>query len=247
MLKRTLQTRYLLLASLCLFAYQACSGTPDAASQASTAAVSSFDGCKPGAGISGSPKTIEDAVALINSLPKPVTVACFIAALDRPLKANLSSSTSSAQPAVGSRSPRIFIVIDKLNISAVPDGIGQDVVEFSYMVSETMSVKAELQFPILNNVLPQEPYSRIRYGTATSCGICHGVESRYTGITFADAFYSVAFQPQKGSRISLDSLRSENAKCNSTAEPKRCAIISAFLNRGSVQNYDFPSVMPFFF
>jgi hypothetical protein len=235
------------MASLCLFAYQACSGTPESATLSSAASVSSFDDCKPGAGVSGSPKTIEEAVTLINSLPKPVTVPCFIASLNRPLKATLTNSTSSAQPAAGNRSPRIFIVIDKLNISVVPDGVGQDVVEFSYMVSETMSVKAELEFPILNNVLPQEPYSRIRFNSATSCGICHGVESRYTAITAGEAFYSIAFQPQKSSKVSLDSLRNENAKCNSAVEPKRCAIISAFLNRGTVQNYDFPSIMPFFF
>lgn len=228
---------------------QGCSGSSpqsSAQSSASTAA-SSFDDCKAPAGVSGSPKTIEEAVTLINSLPKPVSVACFVAALDRPLKASLSNSTTSAQPAGGTRSPRIFIVIDKLNISVVPEGLGQDLVEFSYMVSSTMSVKAELEFPIIENVSAQTPYSRIRYNNATTCGVCHGFESRYSDVAFAEAFYSLAFQPQKNTKVSLDSFRSEVAKCNPSIEPKRCAIISAFFGKGAVQTYEFPAVMPFFF
>jgi len=248
--KKTLQAhnQNLLLAPLYFFALLGCSGQSEVATPSSTSAsTSSFEDCKPAAGVSGSPKTIEEAVALINSLPKPVTVACFVASLDRPLKASLTNSTTSAQPSVGSRSPRIFIVIDKLNISVTPEGLGQDLVEFSYMVSETMSVKAELEFPVMDNLTAQAPYSRIRYGKATTCGVCHGVESRYVNVAFAEAYYSLAFQPQKNTKVSLESFRSEAAKCNAAAEPKRCAIISAFFNAGTIQNYEFPSVMPFFF
>lgn len=115
------------------------------------------------------------------------------------------------------------------------------------MVSATMSVKAELEFPIVDVVSAQTPYSRIRYASATSCGVCHGVESRDVDISFAEAYYSLAFQPQKASKVSIDSLRNEASKCNFAAEPKRCEIISAFFNSGSLQNYDFPSIVPFFF
>lgn len=205
------------------------------------------ENCEKPAGVSGSPKTIEEAVSLINSLPKPLTVSCFIASLDRPLKASLTNNAVSGQPAAGTRSPRILIVIDKLTIAVVPDGAGQDLVEFSYMVSATMSTKAELEFPILDTVSARAPYDRVRYNTGTSCGICHGIESRYTEIGFAEVFYSKAFQPQKSSLVNIETFRAEVAKCNPAAEPKRCAIISAFFGKGPVQNYEFPAVIPFFF
>ena len=34
--------------------------------------------CTPPDGMSGTPQTIEDAVALLNALPKPTSVACFV-------------------------------------------------------------------------------------------------------------------------------------------------------------------------
>lgn len=239
----------LVVTLLFVLVHQGCSDSSQVASvsSASTSATASFEDCKPPQGVSGSPKTIEEAVTLINSLPKPVSVACFVAALDRPIKANLTSNSNSAQPAVGTRSPRIFIVIDKLNISVVPEGIGQDYVEFSYMVSETMSVKAELEFPIIENVTPQTPYSRIRYNKGTACAVCHGIEARFADVTFTEAFYSLAFQPQKNTRVGLETFRGEVAKCNPAVEPKRCALISAFFSQGPVQNYEFPAVMPYFF
>src|SRR5262245_6264496 len=42
-------------------------------------------GCSPANGVSGKPANISEALILINTLPKPVTLACFIEALDRPL------------------------------------------------------------------------------------------------------------------------------------------------------------------
>ena len=58
----------------------------------------------------GSPDSIGDAVALINALPKPLTIACFVSALNRPLNLNLTTSTISVQPAIGVSNPRIFII-----------------------------------------------------------------------------------------------------------------------------------------
>ena len=208
--------------------------------------LSSKKSCKAPLTVSASPKTIEEAVSLINALPKPVTVACFIASLDRPLSATLTDNPFSGQPAVGYRSPRIFIIIGALTISVVPEGLGRDLVEFSYMVSETMSVKAELEFPVANILSPSAPYDRVRYNKGTSCGVCHGAEFRYSQVGFAEAFYSKAFQPQKFSIVGIDTLQDESAKCNAAIEPERCAIISAFLSNGVIRDYEFPSVIPFF-
>ena len=59
-----------------------------------------------------SPKTIEQAILLINSLPKPASVLCFIQALQKPLKIAGTYSNQSAQPATDS--PRFFIFQDDL-------------------------------------------------------------------------------------------------------------------------------------
>lgn len=52
-------------------------------------------------GISAAPSSIAAAVALINALPPPVTVACFVESLDRPLQVVATASDLSAQPAAG--------------------------------------------------------------------------------------------------------------------------------------------------
>src|SRR6185436_10338181 len=52
-------------------------------------------GCKPATGVSGSPRTISEAIILINTLPRPTTLACFLEALDRPLSLYMTMSTSS--------------------------------------------------------------------------------------------------------------------------------------------------------
>ena len=41
--------------------------------------------CRPPAGVSGYPKTTQAALDLLNALPKPTSVACFVESLDRPL------------------------------------------------------------------------------------------------------------------------------------------------------------------
>lgn len=200
--------------------------------------------CAPPPGISGTPKTIEEAVSLINSLPKPVTIPCFLESLDRPLYATLTSSEQSAQPAVGERSPRIFIIIDKLFISIALDGRGQDFVEFSYRTSVDMTIKAELEFPIVQEVPASKPYDNVIYGYGTSCNVCHRQERPVASISFAQAFESKAIPPSPDTLVDLNVFKREAKKCISSLEPERCAIIQAFLGFGEVRSRNFPSDMP---
>lgn len=200
--------------------------------------------CQPGAGASGSPKNIEEAVALINSLPKPVTVDCFLESLDRPLKVSLTNSEASAQPAAGTRSPRVFIFIDQLLISVVPAGLGSKMVEFSLLTAADKSIKGELPFPVQQELELKAPYEHIRYGSGTICASCHGVEQQAPQITFTQAFISKAVQPSWTSRVGLTDFRKEYTYCDFKKEPERCKIIRSIFGFGEVKNQDFPAAMP---
>lgn len=208
--------------------------------------LSSTENCKAPSGVSNSPKTIEEALALVNSLPKPVTVPCFLASLARPLKMSLTNNVLSAQPANGNRSPRVFIMNDQLLISIVPEGVGQDLVEFSLITASDRSIKAEIEFPVVDVLPADAPYKQVLLGSGTICRSCHGNETRATQVTFTEAYESVAFQPPMGSKVDIEAFRAEVALCDPKAEKKRCEIIDALFSNGEVQSQDFPADMPFF-
>jgi len=212
-----------------------------------TALGSTDRGCVPPVGISGSPKTIEEAVSLINALPKPVTVPCFLESLDRPLNVSLTNNEVSAQAAVGSRSPRIFIMIDKLFISVVPEGLGRDFVEFSYLTGSDMSIKAEVEFPVVQPVSAKDPYDSVLYGNGTSCSFCHKGERRSSLVDFATAYESRALQPAEDTLVDLEMFRKELPICNFQKEPERCEMIKALLTHGEVRSRRFPASIPYNF
>ncbi|HET6281050.1 MAG TPA: hypothetical protein VFH73_08790 [Polyangia bacterium] len=201
--------------------------------------------CLPPAGISGAPTSIAGAVALVNSLPRPVTVGCFLESLDRPLAASATVSFFSLQPSTGRRSPRIFLFFDPLVMSIVPEGRGTHAVEFGQMVSDTNSVKGELGFPIVEEVTPAAPFDRVRDLTGdapvTICRGCHADESRYDGIDYAQAFTSVAFRPLPRNQVTVQDLRSERRSCDSALEPERCAFLRSLFDHGEVMARDFPA------
>lgn len=207
--------------------------------------LSSSNPCSAPQNISRSPKTIEDFVALINALPKPVSVSCVLESLERPLDVTLTQNSISAQPAAGRNNPRIFIMIDKLFISVVPDGMGAKVIELSYLVSDTTSIKAEIPFPVLSELSPDAPYSHIlQSNSTTTCSVCHGSETRVESITFAEAYASTAFRPPANSLVPLEEFKLQDQSCNFDLEPERCAIIRAFLGHGEVRSKSFPLTIP---
>lgn len=200
--------------------------------------------CSTPSGVSGSPKSIEEAVALINALPKPVSVPCFLDSLDRPLKVSLSNNPNSAQPASGARSPRVFIFSEPLIISVVPEGFGGNVVEFSVLTAPDMSVKGELPFPVSADVPPEAPYTEILLGSGTICATCHRNETRAFNIPFANAFVSQALRPRPDTVVSVESLRQQAVICDAVAEPQRCAVLRSLFGGGGAKAHDFPSSMP---
>jgi hypothetical protein len=204
--------------------------------------------CRPPAGLNGSPQTIEEALALLNALPKPTTAACFVESLDRPLTAYASNSIFSAQPALSSKSPRVFLKVNRLWISVVVDGPGSYLIEFSHLEPDDLrSIKGEVATPINEALVPSAPYDRVRYGSGTGCGLCHYGEEQSSSVSFAQAFTSAAFRPRSDTRVSLDTLALERQACDWKLEQHRCEMLSALFDGGPVVEEPFPSSMPTFF
>ncbi len=191
------------------------------------------------------PQTIADVVTLINALPSPVTIPCFLQALARPLKMHATVSLISAQPSAGARSPRIFLFSDGMRISIVPAGAGSPLLEMGEIRDEERSLKGEILFPVTTPLSPQAPFERILFtANITRCGFCHPVEQPDPTITFASAFTSVALRPLETYAVSVDSLSNELATCDPTAEPDRCAMLQALFDQGVPIEQPFPPDLP---
>lgn len=205
--------------------------------------------CKPPAGTTGSPQTIEQAVALLNALPKPTSVACFVESLDRPLIISATNSPFSAQPAFSNKSPRVFIKTGELWSSIVIDGDASELIEFGYLIPGTLrSIKAELHLPLHAPVTPGAPYERVMFGTTgTSCGLCHSDEQLEQVGDIPNVFSSVAFKPRSDTRIGLEGLRLEAETCSWQAEPARCEMLASVFGFGAVVEGAFPESMVTFF
>jgi hypothetical protein len=200
--------------------------------------------CRPGAGVSSAPGSIAAVVALVNALPHPVSLPCLLESLDRPLLLDAARGSISLQPGVGTRSPRLFLFVGPLIMSVVPEGRGHELLELGEQVGGNLSLKAELAFPIAEALTPAHPFDEVRAEGGTTCGVCHGGETRAETITFAEAYVSSAFRPRTGSRVSRAALADERQRCDAAAEPARCAILGALFDHGEVEAQAFPTTFP---
>lgn len=195
-------------------------------------------------GVESRPQSIEEAMLLADSLPKPLTVACFVEALDRPMKVIASTDFISAQPAAGADAPRIFVFYDQLIISFVPDGEGSHVIEFGEERPFAMSVKAELNMPVTGAVTPELPFEHITAEGGTTCGGCHAAEVRDDLIDYAEAYSSEAIRPALSQTVRLDGLEEAAGRCDPAESPERCEIFDALFYRGELSDADFPRSLP---
>jgi hypothetical protein len=198
--------------------------------------------------VSGRPSTIDETVALINALRGTqggtVTLPCFIESLDRPIGMHAAASIFSAQPAVGRRSPRIFLFTEGLSMSIVPEGIGLPFLEMGQLTSAYRSIKAELEFPVSQTLTRESPYQRLAFGRVTGCGVCHRDEMPVFGIK--DAVESDAYRPRPELDVPVDEVRTQHAACDAAVEPTRCKLLGALFGNGPVQHQPFPPEMPTF-
>jgi hypothetical protein len=205
--------------------------------------------CQAPEGTSGAPRTIEETVQLLNGLPKPTSVACFVESLERPLDAFATKSVFSAQPALSAQSPRVFLRKGLLWTSIVIDGESSSLIEFGYMMvgERLQSIKAELALPLAAPVPPSAPYDRVREGEGTLCGACHFGERKVPELTFAEVYASEAFRPRPESYVSIEQLRHEAERCDVKAQPQRCEMLAALFDGGPVTETIFPESMLTFF
>ena len=190
--------------------------------------------CKPSPGLSGSPTSIAEAVALLDVLPAPVTVACFVESLDRPLRIIATASPLSAQPAVDVASPRILIRNGTLTMAVVPAGMGKRLLEFGEDAGEGRTIKGEVELPLERSLRASAPYDRVlaTEGKGTSCGVCHDDEAPAPGLR--PGLASEILRPTPEFEVPLDDLRQAAARCSSDDDDERCALLTALFDHGPV-------------
>ena len=215
--------------------------------------------CAPGPNATGAPRSIEQVVDLINSLPKPVSVACFVESLDAPLKIFASNSVASLQLSTGPEDPRWFIFSLPLIMSVTSDGPGAELLEMGVLEpGNRRTLLGELRMPVEAEIKHALPYERIGQDLGTTCGFfCHQNEARDPSITFAKAFVSKAIRAAADSEVTLASLRDVLSRCKppsgtaartsaatSAGTSARCELLHALLVTGRGQREDFPADMP---
>ena len=192
--------------------------------------------CRPALGVSGAPTTISEAIILLNTLPKPVTLACFLQALDRPLTLYMTKSDDSLQPSPGARSPRTFILNGDLEMSIVFDGAARNTLEFGYRPESARSIKAEIEFPLTADVSERRLFDRVQVTERTTrCGACHVGEAKeeFPGFPLG-VFASDVIMPFDMDAVTIDSMKAEAASCDPAAEEYRCGLLSALFDQGEV-------------
>lgn len=196
--------------------------------------------------VTGSPRTIGEAVEFINALPRPLTLECVLERLERPLAVTGTSSVVSLQPAVGLHSPRVFLFFgEALVMSVNVDGEqGFDLLEFGETIAPARSIKGEVAFPVEAPLALSAPFGRVieRGKSNTHCAICHRHEASVPDYPLAFASNALRFPPEQ--EITLDTLRDEYERCDPLAQPRRCARLTALLGHGPVESVPFPDDLP---
>lgn len=188
------------------------------------------------AALAGPVKTIAAGVERLNALPPPVDGPCFVASLPRPLSVVATSGVTSAQPAASRASPRLFLMLDGVVASVVPEGDGSRLLEFGEWVTTTRTLKGEVALPVTEPLAPDAPYQHVLYSQpATTCALCHRGEEPHP--TIAGAYVTAAFKPQKGTTVStLELSVSHDACVEAGDETGRCALFHALFDFGTVRD-----------
>lgn len=195
--------------------------------------------------VTAAPRTITEAVALINALPRPLALDCFLERLERPLAIAATSSIVSLQPAAGAHSPRVFLFTGEFVMSITVGGDhGFDLLEFGEPVGMHRSIKGEIAFPLDAELVTAEaPFTRILESSGgTKCGICHRGEA--TTPVYPQAYVSDALRHRDEDAVTLAALRGEFDRCDPSAQPERCARLTALFGHGPVEAAAFPVEMP---
>jgi hypothetical protein len=192
---------------------------------------------------------IVDVIALINSLPKPLSLDCLVASLKRPLALNATASVISAQPATSREKPRIFLQNEGLFLSVVP---GDQTLEFGETWQSIYSIKGELTFPIKETLSDNAPFVAIgpifnqSQQNQTRCGApCHGTTLEYSKQGGVTIFASQIVRPNPELAVSLDELKAAWNNC-STSDDAACQLYDALFDEGDPLSFEFNEDFPSF-
>jgi hypothetical protein len=188
-----------------------------------------------------------EVVRLINGLPMPVTIPCFLQSLTRPLKLYATSSVVSAQPANGFANPRLFILGEGISLSLVPFGDSSHLLEIGEFTSINRSIKGEIDFPVTAPLPLEAPLERIHGEEGrTVCRICHHPEVPLPDYPVSGAFESTAYRPIPRLEVNFDYVEFQHTTCDRELEPERCDFYAALFDQGQVSRGEFPAEMPTF-
>lgn len=188
------------------------------------------------AAVSAPVTSIATGVEKLNALPMPVDGPCFLASLPRPLSLVATSGVTSAQPAASRASPRLFLMLDGVVVSLVPEGDGSKLLEFGEWVTPTRTLKGEVAFPVTEPLAADAPYKHVLFSQpATTCALCHRAEEPHA--TIAGAYVSAAYKPQKGTTVPVAELQASHDTCVAEGdEAGRCAMFHALFDFGTVKD-----------
>jgi len=196
---------------------------------------STASGCSTPNGVNGRPTTLQEAVILMNTLPRPTTLACFLEALERPLQIWATRSKDSLQPAPGPESPRTFIVNAPLVMSIVFGGPASVTLELGYRSAPRRSIKTEIAFPLTRDVTFDNFFDGALNGSVTKCSACHTSETKtFNPELNIDVYESDIYEPLNVYAVDLETLRTARGSCDAAAEPARCALLGALFDHGDV-------------
>ncbi len=226
----------------CAALLMACEGDPSTPDAGGHQASEALRACVV-PGVSSSAATL---MTHLNALPHPVSVACAVASLPRPISVVATLSLTSAQPAANAKNPRIFVLGSGLVLSVVPEGPGMHLLELGEWVTPLRTLKGELEFPLTQALAGTEPFTRVQYQTARStCGLCHRDEA--PSPTVAGAYTSVAYRPSPDSTVAVSALQLEHQACTTTGEDsERCALFHALFDFGEVRQGAFEQQVALF-
>ena len=208
-------------------------------------------GCEASTRAVSRPQTIAEAVSAINAMPRPVSLDCFLARLERPLRLNATDSIISFQPAVGAASPRMFLFEGQprpsdapalLIMSVAVGGSGQALLELAEEVAPARTVKAEIEFPVTEPLELSDPFTRIEEQGGTSCGLCHAPEE--PSALYPNAYESAGLAFPERQRVSLSFVQLQYDACLAVAPESldaRCRRLIALFDYGATEEVDFPS------
>ena len=177
-------------------------------------------------------QNITDLVNYLNTLPRPLQLHCVIAGLPRPLRLTAGVSSGSAQPSPGIKDPRIILRVGNLLLGIVSDGPAKGSLEVGSLKTGDNAARAEFLFPIAEAVIQESAgLDHIRFGTGTSCGLCHNSETGAASEPAAGAFQSKIIRFSPTERSSVSNLMAEADLCRDNSSD-RCLLLRSLFQGG---------------